>query len=1044
MTYRMALDIGANSIGWTLLTLSPEGSPIGILNIGVRVFPDGRDPQTLASLAAERRLARGMRRRRDRYVRRRTVLLNTLTRLNLMPEDQASRTSLATLDPYALRQEALTRRLEPFELGRAIFHLNQRRGFRSNRKTDRGNEDAGKIAPAAGRLNLEIERSGARTLGAWLHERHSRQQWVRARLIGAGKHAAYDFYPTRALIEQEFDTIWQAQSEWSPTLTPEMRETIRRIIFHQRDLKAPKIGKCWLEPTCERAAKALPSTQAFRIAQDLAHLKLQRTGEPDTSLTDEQRARLALRLNQGDDVTFKQIRKELALGPDISFNLESSANEKLNAADTARRLAGRRGPLAKLWPTLTLSQQDQITNAIVNADTEAETIAALVSLGLPQPLAETAEKITLPDGHAALSTTAILRVLPHLEAGLNYADAVIAAGYTHHSDDRDGVIQPSLPYYGEVLASRLGTGSGEPADPIETRFGKAPNPTVHVALNQLRQLVNALIQRHGHPTEIVVEVLRELNHSAFERKRIAKEQSDNKERRETWAREITEAGQRVNGRNLARMRLWTEQGCDPKERVCPYTGDRISIARLFSDEIEEDHLLPFAITLDDSFANRVLVMRSANRRKTNKTPHQAFHAGPEWSEIQQRASCLPASKAWRFAPDALERWRGENKDFLARHLTDSAYLARLARLYLRAICDPDKVWCVPGRLTALLRDALGLNSQTVLGKGGARKERTDHRHHAIDALTIGLIDRALLNRVSRAAGLAHAGGRRLLGDIGEPWPGFVQEAAAKIQAVAVSFKPDNAHSGKLHNDTAYGSIPAHGPKDPNVRHRVPIGSLAGWSGNDVRAAIDDPKLVTQITAALASAEKPPGQVAALSAIPHDVEGRTIRRVQVHERLKGVHPIKDRRNGQPYKHVKLDANHCAEFWHVPVHRTKKVRMVVVPMLQAAGDAEARRLCRQVPDRRPHPAARLLVRLHKGDALALDTGPARKLFRVVKFTQGKMTLAELHESGNLKVRDAAKDDGFKYLNATITRLTTGQARKVFIDPTGRVFDTGPLPW
>jgi CRISPR-associated endonuclease Csn1 len=642
----------------------------------------------------------------------------------------------------------------------------------------------------------------------------------------------------------------------------------------------------------------------------------------------------------------------------------------------------------------------------------------------------------------------MLNILPHMAGGASYAAAVQAAGYAHHSDDRDGVIHARLPYYGEVLADRIGTGSGEPADPTEKRFGRAPNPTVHVALNQLRHVVNAVIARRGHPAQIVVEVLRELNQSAFERRRIEKEQAENAKRREKWAAELTSLGQRVNGRNLAFMRLWWEQAKDrdAKERVCPYTGERIGIARLFSGEVEEDHILPYALTLDDSFANRILCMREANRRKSRQTPFQAFGASAEWPEIAQRAALLPSSKAWRFARDALEKWRGDHADFLARHLTDSAYLARLARLYLRAVCDPDQVWCVPGRLTAMLRDAHGLNSATLLGKGGARKERDDHRHHAIDALTIALIDRSLLQRVATAAARAEDRGRRLLDDLPEPWPGFVAEAAERVERIVVSFKADTAPSGRLHNDTAYATLPAAGPKQPNVAHRVPVQSLAGWKREEVEAAVPDVRLATRIADALASAEGRPAQAAALGAIPHDGAGRPVRRVQVRERLDGTAAIADRRTGTPYKRVKLDANHCVEFWRLPPQGGKpgRVKMVVVPMLQAATDAEARRLRRPVPDRRPHPAAKLLMRLHKDDVVAFGVGEGRRLLRVVKFSERQLALADLFESGALKTRDADKADRFKYVYPGLSRLANENARKVSVDPSGRVRDPGPRPW
>jgi CRISPR-associated endonuclease Csn1 len=360
------------------------------------------------------------------------------------------------------------------------------------------------------------------------------------------------------------------------------------------------------------------------------------------------------------------------------------------------------------------------------------------------------------------------------------------------------------------------------------------------------------------------------------------------------------------------------------------------------------------------------------------------------------------------------------------------------------VCDPNRIWSIPGRLTALLRDKLALNSDTVLGKGGARKERTDHRHHAIDALTVGLIDLSLLHRVSTAARRAQDSGRRLIDDLGEPWPGFAAEAAARVRAIVVSFKPDTAPSGALHNDTAYGTVAGAGARDPNVVHRVAVESLAGWEQDKVEAAVPDPRLRAHIRAALAIDGKP-AQAAALSQIPHS-PGVAVRRLRVRERLDGTAAIADRRTGRPYKRVKLDANHRAEFWRIPgkLGAPGKVVMVVVPVMHAAMDAEAKRLCRPSPDRRPHPAARLLMRIHKNDVVAFGTGAQRRLLRIVKFRDGEVNLAPPFEAGNLKSRDADRSDGFKYISASVTRFRNEAARKVHVDATGRVRDPGPLNW
>ena len=102
-SYRLGLDLGANSIGWCALKLDSVGDPCGLLDLGVRIYPDGRNPKDGSSLAAQRRGPRAMRRNRDRYLRRRRNLLNALTRFGLMPAEDEAHRAVAALDPYVLR-----------------------------------------------------------------------------------------------------------------------------------------------------------------------------------------------------------------------------------------------------------------------------------------------------------------------------------------------------------------------------------------------------------------------------------------------------------------------------------------------------------------------------------------------------------------------------------------------------------------------------------------------------------------------------------------------------------------------------------------------------------------------------------------------------------------------------------------------------------------------------------------------------------------------------------------------------------------------------
>lgn len=166
--YRLALDLGTNSLGWCVFSLSDDLRPESISRMGVRIFSDGRDPKSGASLAVERRMARQARRRRDRLLGRKNALMGALVEFGLMPRAQEERKRLERLDPYRIRAEGLEKKLSLYELGRALFHINQRRGFKSNRKTDKSNED-GKIVSGIQRLRERLAAANARTLGEYLY-----------------------------------------------------------------------------------------------------------------------------------------------------------------------------------------------------------------------------------------------------------------------------------------------------------------------------------------------------------------------------------------------------------------------------------------------------------------------------------------------------------------------------------------------------------------------------------------------------------------------------------------------------------------------------------------------------------------------------------------------------------------------------------------------------------------------------------------------------------------------------------------------------------
>ena len=198
---RLGLDMGTNSIGWALYRLDAgeRPDPEALIDGGVLIHPDGRNPRDRSSNARTRREKRGPRRNHDRMLRRRRRVASLLRRHGLLPDGEAARRASRNLDPLQLRAEALDRALAPHEIGRALLSFADRRGFKSNRRTD-GGED-GAIRKDTGELRRRMAQSGARTLGEFLWRRHRRGKTVRARPDTDGGYGG--LYPDRAMIKHE-------------------------------------------------------------------------------------------------------------------------------------------------------------------------------------------------------------------------------------------------------------------------------------------------------------------------------------------------------------------------------------------------------------------------------------------------------------------------------------------------------------------------------------------------------------------------------------------------------------------------------------------------------------------------------------------------------------------------------------------------------------------------------------------------------------------------------------------------------------------------
>lgn len=853
--YVLGIDLGVSSLGWSCLLLDDD-RPARILNLGSRIFEAGVEGDIEqgkdSSRATVRREKRQPRRQIERRSRRQRKIFRILQQHGLMPpgpsvEQDQINAMLAELDakliaslapagerisahvwPYRLRAMALDQKLEPHALGRALYHLSQRRGFLSNRKTDKEEKDdkeAGAVKEGIADLTRLM---GGQTLGQYFASLDPETIRIRQR------------WTAREMYRGEFEKIWSAQAPHHPDLlTAKLKRRLEQAIFKQRPLKSAKhlIGRCELEPQRRRAPLASTLAQRFRLLAAVNNLQI---FEPDgikRPPTADERTKLIEALEHEGDMTFDAVRKLLGLKktrnakdkatgqpsiiPGYSFNLEEGGEKKI----PGNRTAGKLEPIfGDRWVKFSQRQQDEIVQDLLDyQNPTALAERAKQRWALPDDKAREFSKVRLEQDYARFSRRALQRLVPRMEEGLPYMTA--------RKDEYPGSLEA------KVVADRL--------PPVLDAIKDLRNPAVCRALTELRKVVNAIIRKYGKPELIRIELARDLKQPRKQREQTWKRNRGREDERSTAAYKIKAAKLIVGEPNRDAIERWLL--ADECNWLCPYTGKTITPAAILGahPQFDVEHIVPFSISLDNTFLNKTLCHHEFNRhRKMNRLPSECYDTkGQEWHEVLLRVRRFQGSAA----SAKLERFQWTRNDltddFTNRHLQDTRYASRLAGEYVGLLygggSDADgkrRVQVSAGGVTAFLRDEWGVNG--LLNDGGF-KTRDDHRHHAVDAIVIALTSPATVKMLSDAAAAAQQVGRSRFRQIPEPWTGFLDHLREAVGKIVVSHRVNHRVNGPLHEETNYSkphtrivkgkTLPVHHVRKP----------LAALSTNEVEEIVDN-------------------------------------------------------------------------------------------------------------------------------------------------------------------------------------------------------------
>ena len=809
------------------------------------------------------------------------------------------------LQAYKWRVDALTEELNKEELAYVISDLN------------------GAINNSSGYLGAISDRS---------KELHFKRQTVGQYLMEKLSENPNYSLKNRVFYRQdyldEFNTIWETQASFHKELTQELKSEVRDIIiFYQRRLKSQKglINHCEfesrdleLEIDGKKVTKTIgprvcpkssPVFQEYKIWQNINNIEVKdKQNGGSRLLYKEEKEVLFEEVNLKAQLKKEKVLKLLFNNPeelDLNFKtvegnrtqaelfnvyckiIELSGHgsyspEKMGSKEllgiVKEVFAGlgyktdflefdikkegkefERQPMFKLWHLLYSFEGD-------NSKTGNESlINKIVEItGFEKEYAAILANVNFSDDYGNLSTKAMRKILPYMMDGNEYSLACGYAGYRHskNSLSKEEIENKSLVNKLENL----------PKNSLR-------NPVVEKILNQMINVVNAVVDTYGKPDEIRIELARELKKNAREREEMTNAINKATADHEKFKKILqTEFGlSHVSRNDIIRYKLYLE--LEEFGFHTLYSNKYIPAEKLFSKEFDIEHIIPQSRLFDDSFSNKTLESRDINIEKGNDTAYDYIsnkYGEKGLDDYLLRIERLYENKKISKAKYNKLKMQQENipEDFIQRDLRDSQYIARKAKSILE-----DMVWYVvptTGSVTDRLRedwqlvdvmqelnwgkyDKLGL-TEIIENRDGHKikrikewTKRNDHRHHAMDALTIAFTKRSYIQYLNNLNARSNKSGsiygietKELYKDhIGKlrfkppiPLDEFRAEAKKHLENTLISIKAKNkvatvninktkGHNrlnkkkqltprGQLHLETVYGSIQQYLVKEEKV------------------------------------------------------------------------------------------------------------------------------------------------------------------------------------------------------------------------------------
>jgi CRISPR-associated endonuclease Csn1 len=805
----LGLDLGTNSIGWALVDRDANK----ILGMGSRIIPyNGTEGQDFAKGTGESRnslrtKARTTRKGYDRYQLRRKYLVDVLIKSGMIPDENLKK--LSKMQLWKLRDKVVTAHISKQELGRLLLWLNQKRGYKSSRSdANLGKKDTDYVATVKSRYDKIKDLNF--TIGQYFYNELKNNEYFRVKENIFPREAYIEEFDAIWNTQSEYNSslddcpieileeiavsIFPGNSSSQQSLRKEaiskgLKYIIKdQIIYNQRPLKSQKglVSVCEFEGFLKKkdgkeffvgpkvAPKSSPLFQIAKIWENINNIKLSSKRGEEIELTLEEKQKVFVHLDNNEKLTatdlFKILGKnknEFTVTKQIEKGIQGNITKNaimqilgkngvyenlfkldLNVVETeklcysySKKTGEILGEKYSKYIDATIEHEPfyQLWHTIYSINDTQECSAALQKRFDID--AESADKLAAIDfskyAFGNKSVKAIRKILPYLMEGNMYSEAMSYAGYDHsNSLTKDENL-------GRKLLDRL--------RPIEKNSLR--QPIVEKILNQMVNVVNAIIEEYGKPDEIRIELARELKQSKEERNNSTSLNTANEEVNKEIVKRLKDLQFSTKKRNVERYKfIFPVKNCiyfdkqANKYKVnrsslqnavvtnqCIYCGQCFSFTGAMNgQECDVDHIIPKALLFDDSQNNKVLVHIKCNQLdKSKKTAYDFMRSKGQDALDNYLArvddwykrgiiSYPKREKLLVSHEDYLERKsRGEETEvdkklwesFIDRQLRETQYIARKALDILQTICH--NVWSTSGTVTAELRHLWGWDDVTM-------------------------------------------------------------------------------------------------------------------------------------------------------------------------------------------------------------------------------------------------------------------------------------------------------------------------------------------